>query len=182
MAEGPGDELCEVLNLGQQRCTFMETSKNCHSSRSHCLFMLSIESLFEQGSGEAPAVQRGKLMLVDLAGSESLKKVQAANDANEELRRRQAIGINRVLSSLGTVVNNMNIGLAHGHRDLLLPLAVSSWTDGLSTSRASRRADCRVGDNSRAGCRETGISAAPLVRRAPSSRDGTPEFVSDTRE
>merc|ERR1719450_713921 len=92
--------------------------------------MLSIESLYEQGAGEPPAVQRGKLMLVDLAGSESLKKVQAANDANEELRRRQAIGINRVLSSLGTVVNNMNIGLSHGHRDSALTMLLHDCLGG----------------------------------------------------
>jgi len=124
------DEMCEVLHLGQQRCKFMETNRNCCSSRSHCLFMLSIESMAERkGTGE-PIVQRGKLMLVDLAGSESLKKVQAADEANEDLRRRQAIGINRVLSSLGTVVNNMNIGLGHGHRDSALTMLLRDCLGG----------------------------------------------------
>merc|ERR1719440_479358 len=32
------DEMCEVLWKGQQRLTFMETSANYHSSRSHCIF------------------------------------------------------------------------------------------------------------------------------------------------
>lgn len=55
-------------------------------------------------------VRRGKLVLVDLAGSESLKKVMALKGQDEELRRKQAIGINRVLSHLGAVVNNLNAG------------------------------------------------------------------------
>jgi len=124
------DELCSVLNKGQQRCTFMETSRNCHSSRSHCLFMLTVESLSDGGAGNEPSCNRGKLMLVDLAGSESLKKVQAASDTDEELRRKQAIGINRVLTSLGTVVNNMNIGLAHGHRDSVLTMLLRDCLGG----------------------------------------------------
>lgn len=124
------DELCEVLNAGQQRCTFMETTKNCLSSRSHCLFMLSVESLDEQNGSGRPVVQRGKLMLVDLAGSESLKKVHAANDAKEDLRRKQAIGINRVLTSLGTVVNNLNMGRAQGHRDSALTMLLHDCLGG----------------------------------------------------
>lgn len=124
------DEMCELLTVGQKRCTMMETTRNLHSSRSHCLFMLSIESLAEAVGSSAPVVQRGKLMLVDLAGSESLKKVQAASNANEELRKTQAIGINRVLSSLGTVVNNMNIGLAPGVRGCSLTMLLSDCLGG----------------------------------------------------
>mmetsp|Transcript_30325 Transcript_30325/g.66360 ORF Transcript_30325/g.66360 Transcript_30325/m.66360 type:complete len:786 (+) Transcript_30325:91-2448(+) len=126
------DEMLEVLKKGQARCTYMETTRNCHSSRSHCLFMLNIESLAAHADMSEPIVQRGKLMLVDLAGSESLKKVQASSDANEELRKKQAIGINRVLSSLGTVVNNMNIGLAGGHRDSALTMLLRDCLGGNS--------------------------------------------------
>lgn len=124
------DELCEVLSQGQQRCTFMETTRNCHSSRSHCMLMLTIESLATQPGMNEPIVQRGKLMLVDLAGSESLKRIQAASDGDEDLRRKQAIGINRVLSSLSTVVNNINIGLAHGHRDSALTMLLRDCLGG----------------------------------------------------
>jgi len=126
------DEMREALYKGQQRCTFMETSKNCSSSRSHCLFMLTVECLIEQPGAGEPIVQRGKLMLVDLAGSESIKKVQAANDVDEDLRKKQAIGINRVLSSLGTVVNNMNIGLAGGYRDSALTMLLRDCLGGNS--------------------------------------------------
>eukprot|EP00928_Gymnodinium_smaydae_P030876 TRINITY_DN22828_c0_g4_i1.p1 TRINITY_DN22828_c0_g4~~TRINITY_DN22828_c0_g4_i1.p1 ORF type:complete len:820 (-),score=222.43 TRINITY_DN22828_c0_g4_i1:116-2494(-) len=123
------DELCNLLNRGRQRCTFMETTKNVASSRSHCIFMLTVECMIEPPDGE-PIVQRGKLMLVDLAGSESLKKVEAADAAQESLRRQQAIGINRVLSSLGTVVNNMNKGMAGGHRDSVLTMLLHDCLGG----------------------------------------------------
>eukprot|EP00928_Gymnodinium_smaydae_P020250 TRINITY_DN17827_c0_g1_i1.p1 TRINITY_DN17827_c0_g1~~TRINITY_DN17827_c0_g1_i1.p1 ORF type:complete len:779 (+),score=246.68 TRINITY_DN17827_c0_g1_i1:85-2421(+) len=123
------DEMCEVLNRGRQRCTFMETSKNCASSRSHCIFMLTVESVVESADSE-PVVKRGKLMLVDLAGSESIKKVEAADAGNEALRKQQAIGINRVLSSLATVVNNMNQGLSGGHRDSYLTMLLHDCLGG----------------------------------------------------
>merc|ERR550532_2597686 len=114
------DEMCDLLATGRQRCKFMETNANCMSSRSHCLFMLTVESLMPSKSGNDPQVQRGKLMLVDLAGSESLKRGSAANEADEELRRKQAIGIGRVLNSLGTIVHNINTGSSTGNRDSAL--------------------------------------------------------------
>jgi len=77
-------------------------------------------------------VKRGKLVLVDLAGSESLKRVTAANEDNEGLRKRQAIGINRVLSHLGSVVNNLNIGMsgAAGHRNSVLTMLLRDCLGG----------------------------------------------------
>lgn len=54
------------------------------------------------------------------------------NDEDEELRRRQAIGINRVLSSLATVVGNMNRGLSVGHRDSALTMLLRDCIGGNS--------------------------------------------------
>jgi len=124
------DEMCEVLNSGQQRCQFMETNRNCLSSRSHCLFILSIESMAERKGGGEPVVQRGKLMLVDLAGSESLKKVQATDGASEEMRRRQAIGINRVLACLGSVAGNTNTGVGLNYRESALTMLLKDCLGG----------------------------------------------------
>jgi len=123
------DEMCAVLSSGQKRCHFLETSKNCNSSCSHCLFILNIESMREDASGQK-VIQRGKLMLVDLAGSESIKRVRAVNDSNEELRKKQAIGINRVLTSLGTVVTNLNAGHTSGIRDSALTMLLCDCLGG----------------------------------------------------
>jgi len=108
---GP-EELCNALESGRRRCVTMETTRNCQSSRSHCIFQITVECLSDKSNDTS--VRRGKLMLVDLAGSESLKRVTAATDGDEALRRKQAIGINRVLSHLGAVVNNLNSGNDNG--------------------------------------------------------------------
>lgn len=103
------DDISEVLSIGQQRCAYMEANKGIPASRSHCLLMLSVESLQEHTGAGEPLVRRGKLMLVDLAGSESMKRVQANGAVDEETRRKQALGINRVLGSLTSVVNSLSI-------------------------------------------------------------------------
>ncbi|CAE7298320.1 NLGN4X [Symbiodinium necroappetens] len=79
-----------------------------------------------------PDVRRGKLVLVDLAGSESLKKVMAVQEANEELRRKQAIGINKVLTHLGAVVNNLNAGYENstGFRNSALTMLLRDCLGG----------------------------------------------------
>lgn len=126
------DAMNEALEAGRRRCTFMETSRNCLSSRSHCLFVVTVECLIDSENGLPPVVKRGKLVLVDLAGSESLKKVMASSESNEELRRKQAIGINRVLSHLGSVVNNLNLGFqnASGYRNSALTMLLRDCLGG----------------------------------------------------
>merc|ERR550514_2614701 len=109
----------------------METTRNCRSSRSHCLFQIAIESMQTGAEGlEGQAVRRGKLVLVDLAGSESLKRVQAMCEENEALRRRQAIGVNKVLTTLGVVVNNLNLGLSAGHQGSSLTMLLKDCLGG----------------------------------------------------
>lgn len=126
------DAMNEALEAGRRRCTFMETSRNCLSSRSHCLFLVTVECLIDRDNGAPPIVKRGKLVLVDLAGSESLKKVMASNEDDEELRRKQAIGINRVLSHLGSVVNNLNLGFQNstGYRNTALTMLLRDCLGG----------------------------------------------------
>jgi len=92
---------------------------------------VTIECLLNPGE-PVPDVRRGKLVLVDLAGSESLKKVVAVKGENEELRRKQAIGINRVLTHLGAVVNNLNAGYENstGFRNSALTMLLRDCLGG----------------------------------------------------
>eukprot|EP00439_Symbiodinium_sp_Y106_P026818 s6040_g3.t1 len=102
-------------------------------NRSHCLFTVVIESTSSSSIRDTdPDVRRGKLVLVDLAGSESLKKVMAVQEANEELRRKQAIGINKVLTHLGAVVNNLNAGYENstGFRNSALTMLLRDCLGG----------------------------------------------------
>eukprot|EP00930_Biecheleria_cincta_P070695 TRINITY_DN58306_c0_g1_i1.p1 TRINITY_DN58306_c0_g1~~TRINITY_DN58306_c0_g1_i1.p1 ORF type:complete len:856 (+),score=184.55 TRINITY_DN58306_c0_g1_i1:73-2568(+) len=108
---GP-DDVTEVLRQGRGRSRQLEKSEGCLASRSHCVFMLVTESLLEQPGGSEPVVQRGKLLLVDLAGSESLLK--AVSTSNDDLARRQALGINRTLASLCTNVNSSTLATTKG--------------------------------------------------------------------
>ena len=75
-----------------------ETKMNAHSSRSHAIFTIYIETSQILDSREV--IRTGKLNLVDLAGSERQKKTEAVGE-----RLREAIKINYSLSALGNVIN-----------------------------------------------------------------------------
>ncbi|KXN69779.1 P-loop containing nucleoside triphosphate hydrolase protein, partial [Conidiobolus coronatus NRRL 28638] len=76
------------------------TKLNADSSRSHCVFTLTITSHVLTPTGLAET--SSKFNLVDLAGSESQKKAPTSG-----LLREQAISINKSLSTLGTVINTL---------------------------------------------------------------------------
>lgn len=111
------DEMCEVLSKGQQKRAFLETSRNYHSSSSHCLLQLSVECLSESESGQEPTVRRGKLLLADLAGSESS-------------RRSQAVGVDRVFASLSGVVHNGGSALSEAYRESSLTMLLHDCLGG----------------------------------------------------
>lgn len=73
LGELPANTVDEALNLlfvGDTNRVVCETPSNDASTRSHCLFMISLETREIGGS----KVRRSKLNLVDLAGSERVKK------------------------------------------------------------------------------------------------------------
>lgn len=110
------EEIWKFLACGRRRAAVMETTRNQSSSRSHRMFSIIVESFDTATSSETSGqcVRRGKLLLVDLAGSESVKEVRAVDESFEDTRRKQAIGINRALAHLGTVVRNLNAGFESG--------------------------------------------------------------------
>ncbi|KAK2718241.1 hypothetical protein QYM36_005532, partial [Artemia franciscana] len=72
---------------------------NEHSSRSHAIFIITIESS-ERGPEGRNRIRVGKLNLVDLAGSERQSKTGATGD-----RFKEATKINLSLSALGNVIS-----------------------------------------------------------------------------
>lgn len=60
-------ELLSKYNAGKEQRVVASTDMNAHSSRSHCIFSITVESL-EVLEGRNH-VKVGKLNLVDLAGS-----------------------------------------------------------------------------------------------------------------
>lgn len=86
----------KTMKLGEHNRSVGATKANEHSSRSHCLLIITIvgEEI------ESGAKMNGKLVLVDLAGSERVGKTDATGD-----RLREAKNINKSLSALGNVIN-----------------------------------------------------------------------------
>jgi len=93
---GCEQEIFDAMRAGHYNRSIATTNMNEHSSRSHLIFMLTIE----QKNLHDRSIKVGRLHLVDLAGSEKVAKTGSAGDRLEEAKN-----INRSLSALGNVIN-----------------------------------------------------------------------------
>nr|XP_045581612.1 kinesin-like protein KIF3B isoform X1 [Procambarus clarkii]XP_045581613.1 kinesin-like protein KIF3B isoform X2 [Procambarus clarkii]XP_045581614.1 kinesin-like protein KIF3B isoform X1 [Procambarus clarkii] len=93
------NEIQHVMTVGNQNRAVGATNMNLHSSRSHAIFIITIEcsDLDEKGKSR---IRVGKLNLVDLAGSERQSKTGTVGD-----RLKEATKINLSLSALGNVIS-----------------------------------------------------------------------------
>ncbi|XP_049878663.1 kinesin-like protein Klp68D isoform X2 [Pectinophora gossypiella] len=89
-------EMLRVMRTGNRSRAAGRTDMNEHSSRSHAVFLVTVESAHRKDN----RIRVGKLNLVDLAGSERQRKTGAGGD-----RLREAARINQALSSLGNVIS-----------------------------------------------------------------------------
>uniref|UniRef100_A0A3Q1MG81 Kinesin-like protein n=3 Tax=Bos TaxID=9903 RepID=A0A3Q1MG81_BOVIN len=92
-------EIEHVMNVGNQNRSVGATNMNEHSSRSHAIFVITIECS-EVGLDGENHIRVGKLNLVDLAGSERQAKTGAQGE-----RLKEATKINLSLSALGNVIS-----------------------------------------------------------------------------
>ena len=81
--------------MGEKYRAVSSTKMNAVSSRSHSLFIITLQQKSPEGS-----TKEGKLNLADLAGSEKVGKTGATGDTLEEAKK-----INQSLSALGNCVN-----------------------------------------------------------------------------
>lgn len=95
------DEVYEVMKRGGQARAVASTNMNQESSRSHSIFVIQIN----QKNLETGSLKAGFLYLVDLAGSEKVGKTGASGQTLEEAKK-----INKSLSALGMVINNLTDG------------------------------------------------------------------------
>ncbi|KAK5786403.1 hypothetical protein PVK06_041039 [Gossypium arboreum] len=94
-------EALQSLSSGIANRAIGETQMNMASSRSHCVYMFTLN----QESISEKRVKSGKLILVDLAGSEKVEKTGAEGRVLEEAKT-----INKSLSALGNVINALTCG------------------------------------------------------------------------
>ncbi|KAI9187663.1 hypothetical protein H9P43_002054 [Blastocladiella emersonii ATCC 22665] len=94
-------EVLEVMRRGQAARVVAYTHMNAESSRSHSMFVITIN----QKDVNAGTQRSGKLYLVDLAGSEKVGKTGASGQTLEEAKK-----INKSLTALGMVINALTDG------------------------------------------------------------------------
>ena len=94
-------EVYEVMRRGGSSRSVASTNMNAESSRSHSIFVITIT----QKNVETGSAKSGQLFLVDLAGSEKVGKTGASGQTLEEAKK-----INKSLSALGMVINNLTDG------------------------------------------------------------------------
>ncbi|XP_022094991.1 kinesin-II 95 kDa subunit-like isoform X2 [Acanthaster planci] len=92
-------EIEHVMTVGNTNRSVGATNMNEHSSRSHAIFIITIECS-ELGPDGENHIRVGKLNLVDLAGSERQAKTGAQGE-----RLKEATKINLSLSALGNVIS-----------------------------------------------------------------------------
>ncbi|CAB1335522.1 unnamed protein product [Coregonus sp. 'balchen'] len=92
-------ELEHVMNIGDESRSVGFTNMNERSSRSHAIFMITVECS-EKGADGEDHIRVGKLNMVDLAGSERQSKTGAKGE-----RLKEATKINLSLSALGNVIS-----------------------------------------------------------------------------
>lgn len=92
-------EIEHVMNIGNQSRSVGFTNMNERSSRSHAIFVVTVECS-EPGPDGEDHIRVGKLNMVDLAGSERQSKTGAKGK-----RLKEAAKINLSLSALGNVIS-----------------------------------------------------------------------------
>ena len=98
------EDIHHAMARGAKNRSVGATKANEHSSRSHCLLMITADGE-EIESGEC---MHGRLVLVDLAGSERVGKTDASGS-----RLKEAQNINKSLSALGNVINALSNKQGH---------------------------------------------------------------------
>lgn len=125
-----GEEVYDIMQIGNSNRSVASTKMNAESSRSHSMFAMTIT----QTNREDLSVKSGKLFLVDLAGSEKLSKTEAQGQTLEEAKK-----INQSLTTLGKV-----IGALVDKKSQHIPYRESKLTRMLTESLGGNSKTCLI--------------------------------------
>jgi len=98
------EELQKAIQTGMERRHVAATKMNADSSRSHLIFIVTIECT----NKKSKQVSSGKLTICDLAGSERLKKSEVTGE-----QMKEAQSINKSLTALGDVIEALTKNAKH---------------------------------------------------------------------
>lgn len=98
---GDQTDVYKIMKQGGMARAVSSTNMNAESSRSHSIFLISIQVR----NTDTGTQKNGNLYLVDLAGSEKVGKTGASGQTLEEAKK-----INKSLSALGMVINALTDG------------------------------------------------------------------------
>ena len=133
------EDVLKLMARASERRAVGETKMNKHSSRSHCVFTLRVESKKVLSDGNVMETA-GKLHMVDLAGSECAKSAGGADV--DPARERERKNINQSLLTLGRVITLLKAGgKAKGDR---IPYRDSKLTRLLQESLGGRCKTCVI--------------------------------------
>ena len=124
------NDILNILKIGRENRAQASTKMNEHSSRSHSIFMITIN----QKNNKEGNAKTGKLYLVDLAGSERMAKTGATGKTLEEGKI-----INKSLTILGIVINRLTDGKSN-----YIPYRDSKLTRVLQESLGGNSKTCLI--------------------------------------
>lgn len=127
-------DIFNILEKSYSERATTATNYNEHSSRSHCVFSITIHIKESTTEGE-DLIKVGKLNLVDLAGSENIGRSGADRDW---ARKQEAGNINKSLLTLGRVITALTEGQMH------IPYRESKLTRLLQDSLGGRTKTCII--------------------------------------
>lgn len=126
------NEVLRLLEKGLAKRKTFETKMNSYSSRSHCIFLITVHIKETQLDG-TELVKTGKLYLVDLAGSENIGKSEVQGK-----QKTEAGNINKSLLTLGRVITALTEGSLH------VPYRESNLTRILQDSLGGKSKTCII--------------------------------------
>lgn len=102
------DAIFKILRRSATRRHEAATKMNASSSRSHCIFTITVQTKEATGDG-GELIRIGRLNLIDLAGSENVAK---SGTASGEVKREAGV-INQSLLVLGRVLTSLSENRPH---------------------------------------------------------------------